>query len=63
MNRAEEQHIFEKTVKHTRFEMLALSSDIGQGVLMGYEQCQKDNTEKKDILDEVITYYNHIAQY
>jgi predicted aldo/keto reductase-like oxidoreductase len=36
------KEIFESTVKNTRFEQLSASSDIGQGIIMGYTQCQKD---------------------
>ncbi len=39
--------IFESTVKNTRFEQLSMSSDIGQGIIMGYTQCQEDNKDKK----------------
>jgi hypothetical protein len=39
--------IFKSTVKNTRFEQLSMSSDIGQGIIMGYTQCQEDNNEKK----------------
>jgi hypothetical protein len=39
--------IFESTVKNTRFEQLSMSSDTGQGIIMGYTQCQEDNKDKK----------------
>jgi dsRNA-specific ribonuclease len=39
--------IFESTVKNTRFEQLSMSSDIGQGIIMGYTQCQEDSKDKK----------------
>tara|TARA_R110000868_G_scaffold402653_1_gene679105 strand:+ start:191 stop:442 length:252 start_codon:yes stop_codon:yes gene_type:complete len=39
--------IFESTVKNTRFEQLSISSDIGQGIIMGYTQCQEDMADKK----------------
>lgn len=47
------KQFFERTVKNTRFEQLSASSDIGQGVIMGYEQCLKDNIEKKYTLDDI----------
>jgi hypothetical protein len=39
--------IFESTVKNTRFEQLSMSSDIGEGIIMGYTQCQEDMADKK----------------
>lgn len=47
--------IFESTVKNTRFEQLSISSDIGQGIIMGYTQCQEDNKdERKWTFDEIL---------
>jgi len=39
------KQFFESTVKNTRFERLSASSDVGQGVIMGYEQALKDSKQ------------------
>jgi hypothetical protein len=46
--------IFESTVKNTRFEQLSASSDIGQGIIMGYTQALEDNKEKKYTEEDII---------
>ena len=46
--------IFESTVKNTRFEQLSTSSDIGQGIIMGYTQALEDNKEKKYTEEDII---------
>tara|TARA_R110000868_G_scaffold324675_3_gene585499 strand:+ start:501 stop:734 length:234 start_codon:yes stop_codon:yes gene_type:complete len=49
------KEIFESTVKNTRFEQLSASSDIGQGIIMGYTQCQEDMADKdKWTFDEIL---------
>jgi hypothetical protein len=45
---------FESTVKNTRFEQLSASSDIGQGIIMGYTQALEDNKEKKYTEEQLI---------
>lgn len=39
------KQFFEATVKNTRFEQLSASCDIGQGIIMGYEQALKDSKQ------------------
>ena len=54
-NQEKRKQIFEKTIKGTRFEQLSASSDIGQGVIMGYEQALKDNKQTEiDIIYRVL---------
>lgn len=48
-----DQEKFDITVKHTRYEMLSPSSDIGQGVISGYNQCLKDNQDKCYTIDDI----------
>ena len=50
--------IFESTVKNTRFEQLSMSSDIGQGIIMGYTQCQEDSKDKKYTEEDMRDAYN-----
>lgn len=54
-NQEKRKQFFEKTVKGTRFEQLSVSSDIGQGIIMGYEQALKDNKQTEiDIIYRVL---------
>ena len=59
------KEIFESTVKNTRFEQLSASSDIGQGIIMGYTQCQEDMADKKYTEEDMILFafdtYHYIS--
>lgn len=62
---------FNRTVKNTRYENLSASSDIGYGILLGYNQALKDNQSmlytKEDIeklaIDSLRDKWSHLYQF
>lgn len=41
--------VFERTVKNTRFQQLSISSNIGEGIIMGYAQALEDMKQSVSI--------------
>ncbi len=71
MEKISEIEKFNRSVKHTRYENLSASSDIGAGVLLGYNQALKDNSIRlyskegleKLAMDSLKDKWSHLYQF
>ncbi len=71
MERISELEKFNRSVKHTRYENLSPNSDIGEGVLLGYNQALEDNKFKlcsnenleKLAMDSLKNKWSHLYQF
>lgn len=54
---------FRRSVKNTRYEMLSASSEVGDGVILGYNKCLEDNKDKKFTEEDMVLFATEVILY